>query len=42
MIQVEAKHHEAEDEGHRTKDAKPNKIQVDKGSEFYNDSFKND
>ena len=40
MIQIEAKHQEAENEGRRNKGHKPNKIWVDKGSEFYNNSFK--
>ena len=35
MIQIEVKHHKAEDKGR-----KPNKIWVDRGSEFYNNSFK--
>ena len=35
MIQIEVKHHKAEDKGRKS-----NKIWVDRGSEFYNNSFK--
>ena len=40
MIQIEAKHCKADDDGRRTKDANLIKIWVDKGNEFYHSSFK--